>query len=115
MDETRFQYQNKQRHYMNQINLNAITIAARHKDGDWVDAELAFRQTESGNTSGISHSQRMIQTQENYKELKLGLSPNWITTIPKTQEQRRSSQTHTRHVIASLGTPTMLNSQTAWI
>ena len=47
---------------MNQRNSNAITIAAKHKDGDWVDAELAFLQTESGNTSGISHSQRMIQT-----------------------------------------------------
>ena len=87
MDETRFQYQNKQTHCMNQRNSNAITIAARHKDGDWVDAELAFRrQTKSGNTSNTTHSQWMIQTQESYKELKLGLSPSWITTIPKTQE-----------------------------
>ena len=46
---------------MNQRNLNAITIVAKHKDGDWVDAELAFRQTELGNTIGITHSQRVIQ------------------------------------------------------
>ena len=98
---------------MNQRTLNAITIAAKHKDSDWVDAELAFRQTELGNTIGITHSQRMIQTQENYKELKLGLSPSWITTTPKTQEQRRSSQTHTRHGVASLGAPRVLNSQNA--
>ena len=61
---------------MNQRNSNAITIAAKHKDGDWVDVELAFRQKESGYTSGITHSQRMIQTQDNYKELKIGLSPS---------------------------------------
>ena len=64
MDEAQFQYQDKQTHCMNQRNLNAITIAARHKDGDWIDVELAFSQTKSGNTSGITHSQRMIQTQE---------------------------------------------------
>ena len=33
-----------------------------------VDAELAFRQAELGNTSGITHSQRVIQLQENYKD-----------------------------------------------
>ena len=47
-----------------------------------VDAELAFRQAESGNTSGITHSERVVQLQENYKD-QVGLSPSLITTIPK--------------------------------
>ena len=47
-----------------------------------VDVELAFRQAEWGNTSGITHSQRVIQLKR-ITRIKLGLSPSLITTIPK--------------------------------
>ena len=76
------------------------------------DAELAFRQADLGNTSDITHSQRVIQLQENYKD-QVGLSPSLITTIspPQTQKQRQSSQTLTRHGVASLVAPKMLEIQ----
>ena len=53
---------------INQRNLNAITIAAIHNEDGWGDAELAFHQADPSNTRGITHSQRVIQLQENYKD-----------------------------------------------
>ena len=57
MGEIQFQYHNKQACYTKQRIQKAITIATQHKDDNWVEAELAFRQAEKGrtNTSG-SHT-----------------------------------------------------------
>ena len=51
----------------------------------------------------LQHSQMVIQLQDNYKD-QVGLSPSFLATIPppQTQKQRKSSQTLTRHGVASL-------------